>query len=203
MMKNSITLITLLASIFISNAQDITKNGTPNEKKYGFSLGYFGYRFNNVGFQIGVENYLASTNNYVVLGGVNILYYNQKDIQSAVAMNARIGQRYTAGFGLFLESYLGIGLQQTLYVNKTFDYNSGQSTISETKMSKTGIIPNISLGLGYDFSKKTKIPLKFYLRPSIYWLYPDRNLVFQSSYAIETGLIYVPTFKKKQKKGSS
>ena len=200
MIKNSITLITLLASIFTSNAQDITKNGTPIEKKYGFSIGYFGYKFNNTGFQIGVEKYLASTKNFNVLGGINILYYNQKDIQSAVAINARIGQRYTAGFGLFLESYLGIGLQQTFYVNKTFDYNSGQASITETKMSKTGITPNISLGLGYDFSKKTKILLKFYLRPSFYWLYPDRNLVFQSSSAIETGLIFVPTIIRKKMK---
>lgn len=198
--NNAIILIVLLANVFFLNAQNITKNGTPNEKKYGFSVGYFGYRLNNFGFQIGVEKYLASTNNFNVLGGINILYYHQRDIQSAIAMNARIGQRYTTGFGLFLESYLGIGVQQTFYVNKTFDYNSGQSTITETKMSKTGITPNISLGLGYDFSNKTKIPLKFYLRPSFYWLYPDRNLVFQSSSAIETGLIFVPTISRKKMK---
>ena len=101
---------------------------------------------------------------------------------------------------MFLESYLGIGLQQTFYVNKNFEYNLGQSMIIETKMNKTGIIPNISLGLGYDFSKKTKIPLKFYLRPSFYWLYLDRNLVFQSSSAIETSLIFVPTIIRKKMK---
>jgi len=187
----------LIAIVSISNAQEITENGTPINNRFGFSLGYFGYKFSNPGIQFGFEKYVATTNNYNVLGGMNIFYYNQKDIQSAMAISARIGQRYTSGFGFFLETYLGVGVQQTFYVNKTFEYNSGQSTITETKMSKTGISPSISLGLGYDFRKKTEYPIKFYLRPSFYWLYPDRNLVFQSSYAIETGLIYVPNFKKK------
>ena len=190
----SIILITIVSS---STAQDLTKNGTPKNTKFGFSAGYFGYKFSNPGFQLGIENYIATTKNYNVIGGINIYYYNQKDIQSAMTISARIGQRYTANFGLFLETNIGIGIQQTFYVIKTLEHNSGQSTFTESKMSKNGISPSISLGLGYDFSKKTKYPIKFHMRPSFYWLYPDRNLVFQSSYAIETGLIYVPNFKKK------
>lgn len=197
MINRGFFLILLITIVSISNAQDITKNGTPKNNKFGFSAGYFGYKYTNPGVQLGFEKYIATTNNFNVIGGVNALYYYQKDIQSAVSINARIGQRYTTEFGLFFETYVGIGVQQTFYVNKTYEYNSGQSIITETKLSKTGMNANIVLGLGYDFSKKTKYPVKFYLRPSFYWLYPDRNLVFQSSYAIETGLIYVPNFKKK------
>ncbi len=191
-MKNIISILLLITLMVSSiNAQKLTKNGTPVNKRYGLSVGYFGYKIDNPGFQVGVEKYIATTKNYHVISAVNLAYYYQKDVQSAIAVSARIGQRYTTNFGLFFETYLGLGVQQTSYVSKTLEYNAGLSKISETKKSKTGVAPNIALGLGYDFTKKTNVPTKFYLRPAFYWLAPDRNFIFQSSYTIETGAIFV------------
>ena len=102
------------------------------------------------------------------------------------------GQRYTTSFGLFLESYFGVGIQQTFFTNKTYDYINSTVTIKENKESKTGAIPNLELGIGYAFGNKTGLPLSLFVRPSAYWLYPDRNLFIQSTYALKLGFIYVP-----------
>ncbi|NJN34134.1 MAG: hypothetical protein HC817_07685 [Saprospiraceae bacterium] len=193
-MNNRIILsLIFLAIISIAKAQ----NEVPTHPKYGFNIGYFGHKIANAGLQIGVEKYLVTTNNFNVIGSLNVSYYNQKDIQSAFVLNGRIGQRYTTGFGLFLETYLGLGLQQTFYTNKTYEYPSGeQSKNTESKEAKTGISPSIVLGLGYDFSKNTELPIKLYIRPTFNWVYPDKNLVFQGAHALELGVIYVPNFKK-------
>ncbi len=200
MTKRLFISIVLLAIAFGLKAQSTTLNGVLQNNKIGFSAGYLAYKFNHPGFQLGIENYVAETNNYSFISSLSIFYYKQKDLQSAINLNARIGQRYTAGFGLFLETYLGMGVQRTSYIDKVFEYNSSQSTVMEDKTSKMGITPSISVGLGYDFSKQTDYSVKFYFRPSVYWLYPDKNMVLYSSHAIESGLIYVPNFKKKVEK---
>jgi hypothetical protein len=194
--KNSILLV-LLFLAFNSKAQDVTKNGTPSNQRFSFSAGYLGYKLANPGLQLGVEKHLATTNNFNVIGGLLLNYYNESKVQSAVGLHARIGQRYTAGFGLFLETYLGIGVQQTFFTNQTYEYNAGVSTIKETKTSKPSLSPSITLGLGYDFNKKMDLPIKWYLRPSFYWIYPERNLLLQTSYALETGIVY--TLKRGRK----
>jgi hypothetical protein len=77
---------------------------------------------------------------------------------------------------------------------------STPATESKIKTAKTGAIPNIALGIGYDFSKKTKLPVIFYVRPNITWLYPDKNLVFNTTANIESGIIYKPTFRQRTDK---
>lgn len=131
-----------------------------------------------------------------MVGDVNLFYYYQIGSQSALALNTRIGQRFTAGFGLFSETMVGIGVQQTFYVNREYNYNGNSSTITEVKSTKTGFLPGVTIGLGYDFSKKTKLPMKLYFRTSRFWLYPGSNLTFQTSHTLESGIIYVPNWNK-------
>ena len=212
MINKLVVLCFLIINISISNAQNIvkdtiksnvikndainniTKNGTPKNSQYGFSLGYFGYKLYAKGVQLGVERYLATTNNFNVIGSLNMIYYNETGIQSAISLNARIGQRFTTNFGLFMETSLGLGVQQTYFTTQIFDYNNGVATVTTSKSSKLGVLPNIAIGIGYDFTKKFDSPVKLYLRPAFYWLYPDRNLLFQSAYALEAGIIYMPKF---------
>lgn len=166
-----------------------TKNGTPPNKKNGLVIGYYGYKFENPGLQAGLERYLATTTNFQVIASFLAQFHHQKDQQTAIALNVRAGQRYTSGFGLMLESHLGIGLQHTYYTSIEYDLTNKPITSQKVGTNKTGILPNIAVGLGYDFSKKADMPLIFYFRPAISWLYPDRNLVFSTSGSFEAGII--------------
>ncbi len=196
MKKIVITTGLLIFTLNSVNGQSTTENGTPLNQKFGFVAGYYGFQFKNPGFQIGLENYMATTSHFQVVGGLYAQFHHQKDRQTSIALNARIGQRYTTKFGLMLESHLGIGVQQTFYTSKVYDLTANPIAESTLKTNKTGAMPNIALGVGYDFSKKTKLPVTLYVRPNVSWLYPDKNLVFKTTGNIETGVIYKPTFKK-------
>ncbi len=179
------------ATAFQVFAQDnTTKNGTPKNQKRAVLLAYYGYQISNPGVLIGMENYLATTQNFQIVAGIDLKFQQKKEQFSAVGLNFRIGQRYTSNFGLMLETHLGVGVQQTFYTSKVFDLTKTPIAESTVKSSKTGYTPNIAFGVGYDFSKKTNLPMAFYIRPSINWLVPDKNLVFQTNPSLEAGVIY-------------
>jgi hypothetical protein len=197
-MKNKIIFsILFLTSVFQGFAQTETnKNGTPNNQKRAISVAYYGYQISNPGILIGMENYLATTPNFQVVAGLDLKFQQKQDNFSAFGLNARIGQRYTTDFGLMLETHLGIGVQQTSYTSKVYDLTTKPISENSVKTSKLGLNPNINFGIGYDFSKKTNLPIVYYIRPSINWLFPDRNLVFQTNPSLETGIIYKLNFRR-------
>lgn len=183
--------ITLTCFSFDLKAQqEVTKNGTPENQKFGFYAGYYGYKYTNPGMQVGFENYIATTKNFQIIGSLTLQFHHKNKSQTAFALNARIGQRYTTNFGLCLETFLGIGVQNTFYVSTIYDMTTNPVKEETKIVNKTGAIPNIALGIGYDFSRKTNVPLTFYLRQNITWLLPDINLVFATSPSFEAGFIY-------------
>jgi hypothetical protein len=197
-MNNKIVAIILFfASTFPVFGQTETNlNGTPVGQKRAISLAYYGYQIANPGVLIGVESYLATTQNFQVIAGLDLKYQQKQAEFSAIGINARIGQRYTANFGLMLEMHLGLGIQQTFYTSKVYNLTTQPITESIVKSNKLGVSPNINFGIGYDFSKKTSLPIVYYIRPSVNWLLPDKNLAFQINPSLETGIIYKLGFKK-------
>jgi hypothetical protein len=176
------------------NAQELRPNGTPSKERFGFGISYYGYKFKYPGLQLSAENYLATTKNFQVIAAALLQTYWQKEKQSAVAFALRFGQRYTTSWGLMLESYLGIGMQETYYKLKSEDLTTSPPSESIDKVHKFGAIGLISIGLGYDFSKKTKLPFIIYGMPTMRWLYPDQNLIFVTNSFLEIGVIYKPSF---------
>lgn len=182
-----ITLFALLFSLYqIGEAQEKQIFNQNNR----ITIGYLGYKLQNPGFQLGIEKSFGEVNKHQIIKSLNVFYYNQKHLQSAIAINAKFGQRYTNKIGLNFETFFGMGVQYTTFTNYSFDFNGSQSVKSINKMSKWGVTPNITLGLGYDFFKKSNNPITVYARPSFYWLYPDKNNVLQTSSALEIGFIY-------------
>ncbi|MFN4000399.1 hypothetical protein [Algoriphagus sp.] len=195
-MKNIIYFI--IATAFYTNAiaQEATTNGTPPDERFGFSVGYFGDMIRNPGYFIGLENYLATTKNYQVIGSVIFTNYFLKQNFTALSLNPRIGLRYTSNFGITLESHLGLGYLHRFYRFDDYDVNEQGEIVSKGKASQISAMPNLAVGLGYDFRRKTNLPLLYFLRGSINYNYPNRHFLFEASIAIETGITYVPKFGK-------
>ncbi len=179
------------------HAQATTANGTPNENRFGFSVGYFSDRFSNPGYQIGIENYLATTKNYNVIGSLLLSNYFVANKITAFSLNPRIGLRYTLNMGLTMESYLGLGFLQRFYKYDQYDVDGQGQVINKGKPAQLSVMPNFAVGIGYDFRRKTKIPALYFLRASINYNYPNKHSFFEVAQALETGFIYVPTRKKK------
>jgi hypothetical protein len=189
-MKNLLILVAFLCSFNAIGQEKTNKNGTPSNQKFGLSISYNAYKIANPGLQIGLEKNIATTSNYQIVRGLHLQFHSQKDKQTAIGLNARLGMRYTTTFGLMLENHVGLGVQQTIYTSQVFDLSTNPIAESSTKTSKLGIKPNIALGFGYDFDKKTNFPVLFYVRPSFNWLYPDLNLVMQTAMNLEMGIVY-------------
>jgi hypothetical protein len=188
----------LAFAIFSCNAyaQDITKNGTPANPRFGLYAGYFGDKIANHGYLVGFENYLATTKNFNVIGAVQISNFFASQNFTAVSVLPRVGLRYTANIGLLLESYLGFGYLHRFYSYDEYDVNAQGQVISKGKASQGSATPSICLGLGYDFQKKSSLPMLFFLRGSVNYYYPNKHFLFEASYALETGVTYIPNFKK-------
>ncbi|HMO39313.1 MAG TPA: hypothetical protein PKC76_08925 [Saprospiraceae bacterium] len=172
-------------------SQETTKNGTPQDERFGFSVGYFGDKFRNAGYLFAWENYLATTQNFTVVGTIQFSNFFATQNFTAVSLLPRIGVRYTTNFGLTLESHLGLGYLHRFYSYDEFDVNAAGDLIRKGKASQAAAMPSIALGLGYDFSRKTELPILYFLRASVNYNYPNKHFLFEASYAIETGLTYI------------
>ncbi|MEM9833857.1 MAG: hypothetical protein AAF944_24720 [Bacteroidota bacterium] len=185
--------------LFLFSTESIAQeNETLTNRKWGFFAGYNGFRFGNFGLQIGAENYLATARNFQIIGISSLQFYTQKEVQSGIDLNFRFGQRFTANYGVLLESYIGLGVAHTTYSSPTIDFTTTTGDSSVTKSSKWGVKPNITLGIGYDFNRKLDLSLITYARTNISWLYPDRNLVFQTIPFLEVGIVIMPKLKQKK-----
>lgn len=198
-------LIIIFFIFFVTNAnaQELSKNGTPTSERFGFAVGYFGDKLTNHGYSIGVENYLATTKNYAVIGSLQFTNYFAKQNFTAITLSPRIGLRYTTNFGLTLESHLGFGYLHRFYHYNEFIVDTQGQIISKQKASQASAMPSITLGTGYDFRRKTKLPLLYFLRASINYNYPNKHFIFETSYALETGFIYIPQLMKRNSKNTS
>ncbi len=196
-MKNSILTLALFLQAFILSAQSTTNNGTPTDQRLGFSIGYYGDRVSNQGYQLGIEKYLATTNNYSVVGSMLGSNYFVKNISTAVSLNPRIGLRHTANSGITLESHFGLGYLHRFYKYNDYSVNAQGQIVSSKKASQASVMPNFAFGLGYDFRKKANLPVVYFLRTSINYNYPNKHLFFEASYALETGIVFIPKCKKK------
>jgi hypothetical protein len=184
---NKIALSSLIA--LICAAPLCAQTTTPQSPRFGFSIAYYGHRLTDPGMQFGVERYLATTPNYTVIGSALASAYLVKDVLTAVSLNPRIGLRYTANFGLALESHLGLGYLHRFYQYDEYSVNASGQIVSAGKGSQASVMPNLAVGLGYDFRKTTKLPLLFFTRTGIYYNYPNRHFLFEASYALEVGVV--------------
>lgn len=182
-----IIIKTVILTLISTNIQ---AQKTDKIAKNGYSVGYTSYKLIGNGISLGSESYYGASKTHKVVASLNASLLFQKDIMNAQNLTAKIGQRYTSSFGLFLESYVGLGVQNSQFIEKTYELTVIETKINSNKINKLGLAPNLTLGLGYDFSKKSSFPAKLYLRPSFNWLYPDKNLVFQSSTNLEFGFIF-------------
>lgn len=187
------SFLLLMALAIHAGAQGLTTpNGTPKNYRFGYSLGYYGDQISNVGAQIGLERYLSTTKNYQVIGTVLLNGFAVKDAYTAVAITPRVGMRATANFGLTAEMHLGLGYRHTFFQYDDYAINESGQLVSRGKAAQASVMPNLAIGVGYDFRRTTNWPIQYFARMSVNYVYPNRHFLFEARYALETGIIWVP-----------
>ncbi len=74
---------------------------------------------------------------------------------SALYLNSNLGIRYTMKFGLMADLSLGLGYFYGFYTSDTYIQNSAGEYEKSKRAGVGAMSGNMSIGLGYDFSKKT------------------------------------------------
>lgn len=164
------------------------KLGSVRRTPLGLFLGYTAHEMSSPGLHLGAEFPLAETAHFSSLALAAFQAYAQPNTEAGYALHLRWGQRFTASFGLTIESHIGIGVQLTRYDTTTFEFAGSIATPRERTTSRLAFSPQILLGPGFDFERVTRIPVHVYARPGIMLIYPDLNLAFQASFIAELGL---------------
>jgi hypothetical protein len=169
--------------------KETTTNFLQTSPQWGITAGYYTNRFSNPGFMIGGEIYLSSTKNYKVLASLQYNFFTASGFYTAHHIAPRIGFRATADFGLLAESYFGIGYIYRQYQYDQYILDGNGTIVNQGRAGISSAVPNVVLGIGYDFSKNSNLPLTFFTRPSVSFFYPNGQVTFEATFALEAGII--------------
>jgi opacity protein-like surface antigen len=154
--------------------------------------GFSSHAFAEAGFHLGGEYALLQGERFESMLHLAVQAYGFGASETGYALQLRWGQRYTAPFGLTLESYLGVGAQYSLWENTVITFMDSRGRATTETRTGVSIIPHVMFGPGYDLSRLFAIPLHVYARAGLLLLYPDMNEVFHLSAVAELGLRWTP-----------
>jgi hypothetical protein len=154
--------------------------------------GFSSHAFAEAGFHLGGEYALMRSEHFESMLHLAFQAYGFGAIETGYALQLRWGQRYTASYGLTLDSYLGIGAQYSQWENTVFTFKDDRAEAEKQTRSGASLIPHVVIGPGYDLSRLFAIPLHIYARAGLLLLYPDMNDVFHLSAVAEIGIRWVP-----------
>lgn len=150
--------------------------------------GFTAHDFSAPGLHLGGEYALNTERRFRSLLSASLQLHHRPDAETAVALHARWGQRYSSDVGLTVESFVGIGVQYTSYDTISFEFEENIGRAVEGSTSRLAFAPHLVLGPGYDFAPAFGLPLQLYARPGVVVVYPERNQVFQLAAILELGL---------------
>jgi hypothetical protein len=194
----SLTLIVILFVLNYSNA--FASNPDSTGRSMGIVVSYWGTLENTPGLKLGIDKTFLKTSEYEIIGSASLLLNRKPDNYSSAGLNfgstlRRIGKR-----GFYLEHGINIGYLGNYYDYDIYKTNSGGEIVNAGRQWNSTIMIGYSIGMGYDFSKKTNTNLKLFFKPGIFYCLPNKtNYYYVNNYSIEVGLVLYPKWLNKNK----
>lgn len=153
--------------------------------------GYFGHTLSHPGIVLQME----LENNYSQKASlplrVNLGYYHHPRNHNGIFLDINTGFRRYFRSGLVLEESIGIGILQTMLNGEdgVFKVDENGVVSEASKFNRPDLMPSVSLGLGYNLTKRQSAQTILWLRPKLFWQYPQKS---SSVYhiALEFGVTY-------------
>lgn len=182
-MNKLLTLFFSSLITFVSYSQEIKK------PKLMYSIGYYGETITHTGINFGIEYYPFQNDKFQMILATNVGGYVHKRNNSSLFIREQWGQRVTFKNGIFIDEFLGVGyLHHFTHGGEIYEVLPNGAVISSPNNGRSMIMPSVAIGTGYDFSKKTKTNLIFYIRPELFWKAPF-NGYYLTHLALNTGFI--------------
>lgn len=142
-------------------------------KPTNINLGYFSELVTNPGLTVGTEYSLfrSKSNKNEISSDINLGFYNHERNSRAIFIDTNIGYRYTSSVGLTFQAQAGIGYIHSYLGAIEYDVIDG-NLIEKPDYGTPGLMPSLSLGIGWDFRKKNIAPLNTYFKCKVFGRYP-------------------------------
>lgn len=166
-MKRIIFSLALLIGLSTTSfAQTTTKIG----------VGYFGETvvYGGAVVELEIEQQVSPSTSLPLR--IDIGYFSHPRNQTGVFLDVNYGFRKYFKSGFFLEESIGIGVLQTILNGEdgVFELGEDGTFIEGSKFNKPDLMPSITLGVGYQMKGGKGLPSSIWLRPKIYWQYPEK-----------------------------
>jgi hypothetical protein len=160
------------------------------------NFSYFGEQIIHPGIQIGYEYNLP----YHFIADGSLGYYVHERNHVGLFLNAGIGWRYTFKIGYSLEFGLGLGYLHTWEHGGDIYIVSDTGNVSiKPKYGHPKFMPTVKIGLlGWDFRKKTNVPLRLNIDAIVFGEYPF-NSFMMPHFALKAGATYFFKFPEGKK----
>ncbi len=189
MIKKTLIIIIIflgLTSVFAQEADE------EQNSKFSINVSYFGEWITNPGFVAGVEYEILENKkgwfSLITKGEVGFYYQEQNNL--TMFIDTQIGPRFTAPFGLYADLCLGLGYSHIWPVGNIYSgVDSNGNIIDENNTGDPSMMFGLSIGVGWDFGKKTKLPLRVFARGNFFGHYPVNRFI-RPKLALEVGVGY-------------
>ena len=151
------------------------------------NVSYFGESLIHPGIEISYENTFLKTFNFTI--GIGTYIHQRNHV--GLFVNAGINWRHTFPIGYSMEFGLGLGYLHTWeHGGDTYIADDSGNVSVKSKFGRPNFMPTVKLGLfGWDFRKRTGIPLRINSDIIIFGQYPFNNYMMPHV-ALKTGVTY-------------
>lgn len=192
---NKVLLVTVFFTVFFICTSKAQTADSLQTSKLGISIGYWGTPTKTTGIQLGLQKYNLQTEKYKILTSVDLIIEKRPDSYTSFGLLLSSGVRRTLKFGLYFEYDIKAGYIGSYYPFDLYKVNSTGDVVNIGKKVFNTFVVGNSFGLGYDFSYKTKLNLQLFIKPIIYYRYPNNdNPFFLNNIGLEAGITFHPLF---------
>ena len=185
-----VLLLLLVLSIETTFGQE-----KPKSKFWELGVGYWGTLNHNYGAKVGVGRIIPFSEKYSLHSSASLIINRKSDIYVSAGVTIDNFIRRTGKWGGYWEHGINVGYLGSIYDFDLYRTNSQGQINNVGKKWLSSAIFGYSLGIGYDFSKKTKTDFQLFLRPGLYFRFPNfENSFYINNYSIEAGVIWKPKF---------
>jgi hypothetical protein len=169
-------LVVLDTISFYALGQDTVSSGSETPNKYAVTLSYFGEMITRPGAIIGLEWYLLKGGGHSLSleldAGTRIYPRNN----NAFFVLPELSYRFTFSPGFFLSAAIGAGCMLSYLAGDVYEYQDGQAVLIANK-SSLYFMPDLNLGIGWDFSRNNLAPITFALKFHAFGEYPYNTFI--------------------------
>lgn len=169
----------------------VTACGQSNDlPKTKFTLSYFGETVSHPGLNVGIEQYPFQSHKYQLIVASNMGAYVHIRNNTSLFLRVQSGQRVTFGSGVFFDHFMGLGyLHHFTHGGDNYEVLPNGAIVKTSNTGRSMIMPSVAIGAGYDFSKKTKWQMSYFVRPELFWKAPF-NGYYLTHLALNTGFVF-------------